>query len=51
MIFSRETILVEQANALKVSAGIDPAADLGPVISKQVCTKFYMYLFHTVDLS
>ncbi|KAF7843033.1 Methylmalonate-semialdehyde dehydrogenase [acylating], mitochondrial [Senna tora] len=30
-----ESILVERANALKVSAGTDPDADLGPVISKQ----------------
>ncbi|KAK4401802.1 Methylmalonate-semialdehyde dehydrogenase [acylating], mitochondrial [Sesamum angolense] len=31
-----EDKLVERAKALKVSAGTDPEADLGPVISKQV---------------
>ncbi|KAL0422451.1 UNVERIFIED_CONTAM: Methylmalonate-semialdehyde dehydrogenase [acylating], mitochondrial [Sesamum latifolium] len=31
-----EEKLVERAKALKVSAGTDPEADLGPVISKQV---------------
>lgn len=32
----REEKIVERAKALKVSAGTDPEADLGPVISKQV---------------
>jgi len=29
---------VEHAQALKVNAGTDPSADLGPVISKEVKT-------------
>jgi malonate-semialdehyde dehydrogenase (acetylating)/methylmalonate-semialdehyde dehydrogenase len=29
---------VEHAKALKVNAGTDPSADLGPVISKEVKT-------------
>ena len=32
----REEKLVEHAKSLKVNAGTDPDADLGPVISKQV---------------
>lgn len=32
----REEKIVDRAKALKVSAGTDPEADLGPVISKQV---------------
>ena len=40
MTFSREDKLVECAKALKVNAGIEPDADLGPVISKQVHTWF-----------
>lgn len=40
LIFSREDKLVERAKALKVSAGIEPDADLGPVISKQVSVQF-----------
>lgn len=34
--FSREDKLVECAKALKVNAGMEPDAELGPVISKQV---------------
>ena len=34
--FSREDKLVSRAKALKVSAGIEPDVDIGPVISKQV---------------
>jgi len=34
--FSRETKIIERAKALKVNAGTEPDADLGPVISKQV---------------
>lgn len=33
---SREEELVERAKALKVNAGTDPNADLGPVITKEV---------------
>lgn len=33
---SRLNELVERAEGLKVNAGIEPNADLGPVISKQV---------------
>lgn len=36
----RENKLVERAKALKVNAGTEPDADLGPVISKQVRTQF-----------
>lgn len=39
--FSRESKLVERAKALKVNAGTEPDADLGPVISKQVTVKFF----------
>lgn len=35
-LFSREDKLVEHAKAIKVNAGTEPDADLGPVISKQV---------------
>lgn len=35
---SRGNKLVERAKALKVSSGTEPDADLGPLISKQVCT-------------
>ena len=43
MTFSREDKLVECAKALKVNAGIEPDADLGPVISKQVHTWFKLF--------
>nr|TKS10600.1 methylmalonate-semialdehyde dehydrogenase family protein [Populus alba] len=33
--FSRENKLVERAKSLKVNSGMEPDADLGPVISKQ----------------
>ena len=36
---SREDELVERAKALKVNAGTDPSADIGPVISKEVLSK------------
>lgn len=36
MTSSREDKLVDRALALKVTAGMEPDADLGPVISKQV---------------
>jgi acyl-CoA reductase-like NAD-dependent aldehyde dehydrogenase len=39
-LFSREDKLVEHAKAIKVSAGTEPDADLGPVISEQVDTCF-----------
>jgi malonate-semialdehyde dehydrogenase (acetylating)/methylmalonate-semialdehyde dehydrogenase len=35
---SREEELVERAKELKVNAGTDPDADLGPVITKEVET-------------
>lgn len=41
--YRREDKLVERAKALKVNAGTEPDADLGPVISKQVSE---MNLFH-----
>lgn len=34
----REEKLLERAKTLKVNAGTEPDADLGPVISKQVGT-------------
>lgn len=34
--FSREEELVERAKELKVNAGTEPGADIGPVISKEV---------------
>lgn len=34
--FPREEELVKRAKALKVDAGTEPGADLGPVISKEV---------------
>ena len=37
----REDKLVERAKALKVTAGTEPDADLGPVISKQVTHNSY----------
>lgn len=37
----RETKIIERAKALKVNAGTEPDTDLGPVISKQVCSWFY----------
>lgn len=42
----REDKLVEHAKALKVNAGTDPAADLGPVISKQVHPWFIILSVH-----
>lgn len=36
--FAREEKLTSCAKALYVTAGTEPDADLGPVISKQVCT-------------
>lgn len=43
---------MERAQALKVNVGTDPEADLGPVISKQVCrwcTWFKMFsLFYCI---
>lgn len=36
MAFFREEELVKRAKALKVTAGKEPGADLGPVISKEV---------------
>lgn len=39
---------MERAKALKVNAGTEPDADLGPVISKQVRTQFpNFYQLHT----
>jgi len=35
---SREEKLVQRAKLLKVNAGTDPCADIGPVISKEVKT-------------
>lgn len=35
-LFCREDKLVECAKSLKVNSGMEPNADLGPVISKQV---------------
>lgn len=35
---SREEELIERAKRLKVNAGADPSADLGPVITKEVQT-------------
>lgn len=43
MIFPREDKLLERAKALKVNAGTEPDADIGPVISKQVHTWFTMF--------
>lgn len=40
VLFFREDKLVERAKALKVNAGTEPVADLGPVISKQVFRNF-----------
>lgn len=46
--FSRADQLVEHAKALKVSAGTEPDADLGPVISKQVIyVSDISHLLHT----
>lgn len=36
---------MERAKALKVNAGTEPDADLGPVISKQVCLWSLFFLF------
>lgn len=36
--FFREKELVQRAKELKVNGGIDPSADIGPVISKEVQT-------------
>lgn len=48
MNFSRADQLVEHAKALKVSAGTEPDADLGPVISKQVIyVSDISHLLHT----
>lgn len=41
----REDKLLERAKGLKVNAGTEPDADLGPVISKQACAWFSIYLF------
>lgn len=38
IIPDREDKLTERAKVLKVNAGTEPGADLGPVISKQVHT-------------
>ncbi|KAJ0010434.1 hypothetical protein Pint_33460 [Pistacia integerrima] len=38
---SWEDKLVERAKALKVNAGTEPDADLGPVISKQIMVMYY----------
>ena len=44
----RENKLVERAKALKVNAGTEPDADLGPVISKQVSVLFRNFcIFYT----
>lgn len=45
VLFSREHKLVERAKALKVNAGTEPDADLGPVISKQVRSSGILHLF------
>lgn len=41
---SREEELVQRAKVLKVNAGTNPGADLGPVISKEVQTSFCVFL-------
>lgn len=45
----RETKLIEGAKALKVNAGTEPDADLGPVISRQVCES--VFIFSMLDLN
>lgn len=53
--FSREDKLVERTKALKVNAGTEADADLGPVISKQVyaksisCTNIFVPLILTKE--
>jgi len=39
----RATKIIERAKALKVNAGTEPDADLGPVISKQACLLSLVY--------
>ncbi|KAL7206109.1 hypothetical protein ACSBR2_018922 [Camellia fascicularis] len=46
---SWEDKLVERAKALKVSAGMEPDADLGPVISKQAKERIYKLIQSGVD--
>jgi hypothetical protein len=38
---------VERAKSLKVNSGMEPDADLGPVISKQVCFRIIPNLLCT----
>lgn len=40
IIYVREDKLVERAKVLKVNAGTEPGANLGPVISNQVIVYF-----------
>lgn len=42
-LFSRVDKLVEGGKSLKVTAGTEPDADLGPVISKQVRTWKFLF--------
>ncbi|KAM7256343.1 hypothetical protein ACFE04_012084 [Oxalis oulophora] len=44
-----ENELVERAKALKVNAGVEPDADLGPVISKQAKERIHSLIQNGVD--
>lgn len=45
----REDKLVERAKSLKINAGTEPDADLGPMISKQVDTYFECSNIHALS--
>ena len=49
--FSREDKLVERAQALKVNAGTEPDADIGPVISKQVVISLKLLMVYLRSVS